>query len=121
MRRWLMEAGTVALSLVLALIIWMVAEQENSPVGMVRGVQVGLRGMEEMVALRSSLTASVDVRVRAPKSVWQTLRVTDFEAYVDLTGLGAGWHELDVQVTSLQPEVQILEVMPSKVLSLIHI
>jgi len=115
MRQWLVEAGTAALSLVLALIVWAVAEQENNPIFVVRGVPVSLRGMEEGIVLRRPVAASVDVRIRAPQNIWESLRVDDFEAYVDLIGLGAGRYELDVQVPPPQSEVQVLNVEPSRI------
>ena len=115
MRRWLSEAGTVALALVVALIVWANAEQESNPIFVMRGVSVSLRGMGAGLALRSLTVESVDVHGRAPEDFWQTGREGDFDAYVDLTELGVGKHQLDVQVASFQPEVQILEVTPPQV------
>jgi YbbR domain-containing protein len=115
MKRWLSEAGTVALALVVALIVWANAEQESNPIFVMRGVSVSLRGMGAGLALRSLTAVSVDVHGRAPEDFWQTGRGADLEAYVDLTGLGTGKYQLDVQVASFQPEVQILEVTPPQV------
>jgi len=114
-RRWLVEAGTAVLSLLLALIVWAVAEQENNPIFVVRGVPVNLQGMEKGMALRSPAVASVDVRIRAPENIWESLRTDDFAAFVDLTGLGAGRYGLPVHVPSPQPEVQILSVNPATI------
>lgn len=115
MRRWFVEASTAVLSLLLAFIVWAVAEQENNPIFVVRGVPVSLWGVEEGMALRSPATVSVDVRIRAPEDIWESLRADDFEAFVDLAGLGAGKYGLPVQVPPPQPEVQILSVKPATI------
>ena len=115
MKRWFSEAGSVALALVVALIVWANAEQESNPIFVMRGVSVNLRGMGAGLALRSLTAESVDVHGRAPEDFWQTGRGADFDAYVDLAELGTGKHQLDVQFSSFQPEVQILEVTPPQV------
>jgi len=115
MRRWFAEAGSAALALVLALVVWAVAEQAGNPSGIVRQVPVGIRGLEEGVAFSHSVTAAVDVRLRASSQVLTILRVEDFEAYVDLVGLEAGEHRVPVQVVSSQGDVQILGIDPGSV------
>jgi YbbR domain-containing protein len=111
MRRWLAEVGSIALALISALVVWAVAEQANNPAVIVRSVPVGDHGMEAGIALVSPITEAVDVRLRAPSQVLQSLRVEDFEASVDLAGLPAGRHTVGVQVASAQADVQILGVI----------
>ena len=112
MRRWLLEAGTVGLALVLALTVWAVAEQASYPEGIVLGVPVVIRSMEDGMALGGAIIASADVQLRAPDQVLQTLRVEDFEAYVDLAGITAGQHQVPVNAVSSRGEVQILGIEP---------
>ena len=51
----------------------------------------------------------VQVTIRAPQSVWDSLEADDFIATVDLTGLGPGVHQVPVQVTlNKQPSRVIL-------------
>lgn len=115
MRRWLAEAGTVALALVLALIVWANAEQESNIEFVMRGVPISLRGIEGGLALQSVTAETVDVRGRAPEGFWETGSEAEFDAHVDLTGLSTGRHQMDVQLTYPQREVQILDLTPSEV------
>ncbi|MBC8447208.1 MAG: hypothetical protein H8D78_05615 [Chloroflexi bacterium] len=118
MRRWLVEVGTVVLALVLALVVWAVAEQENIQEVLVRGAPITLQGLEEGMALRSVTPDSVDVNVRVSKDLWETWQSgveAEFDAYVDVAGLGIGQHQLDVQIVHHQPGVQLLGVTPSEV------
>jgi YbbR domain-containing protein len=61
------------------------------------------------------------VTVRAPKSIWDSLKVDDFAVTVDLTGLDAGAHQVPVQVELnkhpsrvilVEPEYATLDVEP---------
>jgi len=71
--------------------------------------------MEDGVALSGGVAASADVQLRAPSQVLQTLRVEDFEAYVDMGGLTAGRHQLMVQAASSRAEVQVLGIEPQAI------
>ncbi len=115
MRRWLSEAGTVALALVVALIVWANAEQESNIEFVMRGVPISLRGIEAGLALQSVTTETVDVHGRAPEGFWETGSEAEFDAHVDLTGLPTGRHQMDVQLTYPQRQVQILDLTPSEV------
>jgi len=115
MRRWLSEAGTVALALVVALIVWANAEQESNIEFVMRGVPISLRGIEGGLALQSVTAETVDVHGRAPEGFWETGSEAEFDAHVDLTGLPTGRHQMDVQLTYPQRQVQILDLTPSEV------
>jgi len=115
MRRWLSEAGTVALALVVALIVWANAEQESNIVFVMREVPISLRGIGGGLALQSVTAETVDVHGRAPEGFWETGSEAEFDAHVDLTGLPTGRHQVDVQLTYPQRQVQILDLTPSEV------
>ncbi len=115
MRRWLSEAGTVALALVVALIVWANAEQESNIEFVMRGVPISLRGIEGGLALQSVTAETVDVHGRAPEGFWETGSEAEFDAHVDLTGLPTGRHQMNVQLTYPQRQVQILDLTPSEV------
>jgi len=118
MRRWLVEAGTMALALVLALVVWVVAEQENTQQVLLRGAQLAVQGLEEGMALRSATPDAVDINVRVSKDLWETWQAggeAELDAYVDVTGLGIGQHRLPVEIVHRQPGVQLLGVIPSEV------
>ncbi|MDH7485748.1 MAG: CdaR family protein [Anaerolineae bacterium] len=118
MRRWLLEAGTGALALVLALVVWVVAEQENTQQVVIRGTQVIVQGLEEGMALHAVTPDAVDINVLVSKDLWETWQAsseTKLDAYVDVTGLGVGQHRLAVEIVHRQPGVQLLSVTPAEV------
>lgn len=56
----------------------------------------------------------VKIRVRAPRSLFMTVDDTDFKAYVDLNGVEAGVHELQVQ-TVLPSGFELVATSPTKI------
>jgi len=111
----MVEAGSVALALALALIVWASAQRESNPVFVMRGVPVEVRGVASGLALSHSSAGTVDVQGRAPEQFWETGSEADFEVYVDLSDLSAGEHVVEVQVTSLRREALVTGVVPSQV------
>lgn len=60
-------------------------------------------------------TKIVDIKIMAEPSIWQRLSADSFSAYVDLSALGEGTHEVPVNVTSSIPGVQVVEKNPEKI------
>lgn len=58
----------------------------------------------------------VKVKVQAPLEVWNRLNADTFEAYIDLTGLDKGTHEVEVKVVSKISNVLIIEKDPNKII-----
>lgn len=56
----------------------------------------------------------VKIRVRAPRSLFMSVDETDFKAYVDLNGVEAGVHELQVQ-TVLPSGFELVATSPTKI------
>jgi YbbR domain-containing protein len=101
------------------LIVWLIAiNQENPLIQDTYGerIPVTVRGLPEtLLPLQDLNNQSVSVEVQAPRSSWDDLDVGDFSAYIDLTGLGAGIHDVDVKAeVLLDPRVQIESVQPSQ-------
>jgi len=115
MRRWLPDIGSAVLAIVLALIVWANAEQESSPVFVVRGVPITVRNLGSGLRIQERSAEVTDVHGRAPSAFWETGAETQFEAYVDLTGFDEGSHSIGLQVISPAREVQILEVTPASI------
>lgn len=59
---------------------------------------------------------TINVKISAEKGIWQTLTDKNFEAYIDLSGLGEGVHELPVNVKSDSNGVKIINVNPATVM-----
>ncbi|HXG42463.1 MAG TPA: CdaR family protein [Dehalococcoidia bacterium] len=97
------NAGLALLSLVLAFLLWVfVGGQEGpNPVrsGLVPNVEVPVQpvNLPQGLALAAELPR-VRVRAEASADVWDRLSPDDFRAFVVLTGLGQGTHQVPVQV-----------------------
>ncbi len=110
----LSDIGGLLLSLGLALVIWLIAVNQENPLIreefptpiplMVVGLQEGLEIVQDLSA------ESVTLELRAPRTSWDNMRATDFRAVLDLTGLGVGEHDVGVKVTRRDPQVTVLDV-----------
>jgi YbbR domain-containing protein len=109
--------GTYILSLVLALVVWLIAINEQNP--MVQddypvSVPVEVRGPDEGLSPKQDLgDRSVDLVLRAPIRSWEAMDYrSDFTAYVDLTGLPPGSHIVNVEIDQVDPRVDIVDQNP---------
>ncbi len=108
------DIGTLLLSLVLALTVWLIAVNQENPLivqeleARVPLTVVGLG--EAMEVVQDLSTESVALKLRAPRTSWESMRQSDFTASLDLTGLGSGEHDVSVRVTRRDPQVTVLEV-----------
>ena len=113
-RRLIQQLGTLALSIVLALIVWLIAITQQDPLiqrEFGERVPVVVRGLPETLQPLQDLSKeTVRVMLQAPKSSWDNLTIDDFSAFIDLSGLGEGVHDVDVTVEVVDPRVDILSV-----------
>ena len=119
MRKWADNLGMFALALVLAVIVWIVATQEQNP------IQEGEFGESIDVLVRNQpegttfLPGLFDERVwltlRAPESSWRDLRASKCSAWVDLEGHGAGDYEVPVRVSCTDANLIVLSLRPASV------
>ncbi len=118
--RWLWSnLGLLILSLALSLLIWATAvEQENPTVEQAfpAPIPVSMTYPPEGMIAYGQTDARVSVVLRAPQSVWSSLRAEDIRAVVDLNGLKPGTHYLPIQVqVNLKPS-QVRRVEPATLL-----
>lgn len=118
--RWLWSnLGLLLFSLALSLLIWATAvEQENPTIEQAFPslIPVSLTTPPEGMIAYGPIDTRVSVVLRAPKSVWSSLRAEDIRAFVDLSGLEPGAHYLPIQVqVNLKPS-QVRRVEPSTLL-----
>jgi len=108
------DFGTLAMSIVLALIVWWIAINQENPLvvqDFQERVPVSVLGLSNgMVVVEDLSNETVKLRLRAPRTSWENMDVTDFRAIIDLTDLSPGQHDVAVQVKSLDPQVTILDV-----------
>lgn len=103
-------------ALVLAMIFWIfVVSLENTFFQFPSGVDVQVFNLAEGLALASK-PGQVTLALRAQDQVNpKTLSVSDFEAYVDLRSVGAGKRRVLVSVTSKNPLISVVRVVPSEI------
>ncbi|MBI3971189.1 MAG: hypothetical protein HY332_07845 [Chloroflexi bacterium] len=77
-------------------------------------IPVEVRGLRPNLVVANDITP-VKVRISAPQESWKRLGVGSFRAVVDLTESSAELIQPAVTVDVSDPEVRVLDVMPSKV------
>lgn len=100
--RWIATNLPLAiLAFVLATLTWIVAAEQADPTrtdDYPQGIPITVTGKPEDMVIVGGLDEQVHVTIRAPESVWQSIRQSDLSASVDLTGLNAGIHEIPIDV-----------------------
>lgn len=120
MRSLLENIASAIFAIILALLVWMAAVNEQNP------MQSGTFGEPIPVAIvnkpqgldfvnPSQITEYVQVSIRAPRSAWNALKGTDFRAVVDLTGLKAGTHDVPITVKCSDSSVRVEAVQPATI------
>ncbi|MEE8163474.1 MAG: CdaR family protein [Anaerolineae bacterium] len=117
-RRVLNNFGSVALAIALAVTVWVVATNEQYP--SMKGtfpetIPLQVLNKGEGMVIFADIVKTVKVIVQAPQTSWDRLSADKFEVVVDLEGLPAGRHDVEVQVTCTDRFVKILEVQPPEV------
>ncbi|MBK6429351.1 hypothetical protein [Candidatus Amarolinea dominans] len=89
--------GSILLALILALIVWVVAVQQQDPLVenvYDRTIPITRIGPDQGVVPFGGLLERVQIRIRAPQSSWTTLAASNFAAQLDLRGLAAGSYNI---------------------------
>jgi YbbR domain-containing protein len=119
MRWFAVNIRTLLLALVLGFAVWMSAvtaadpDETRSPLT----VPLEIIGQDPSLIITNDIPASVEVSLRAPRSVWEQLTTQEnaVRAILDLSTLSAGEHELPVQILISVRPVQIIFVNPATV------
>src|SRR5512140_3670968 len=107
-------------ALLLALAVWLAAVTAADP-DIVRAyptpVRVEIVGQDPGLVINGSLPKDVTLTLRAPQSVWDqlTARPDTVRAILDLSGLSAGEHKVDIQIQISPRPVRIVSANPSTV------
>ena len=121
MIKWIIENWrTVMWALVLSLSVWIAAVTAADPDEQRlfnRSVPIEVVGQDSDLVIVGEVPASVQVTLRAPRSVWGQLEAEEspVRAVVDLSGLSAGKHELSIQVQVSQQPVRIVSSLPASI------
>jgi len=102
--RWLAKYfGTLLTAFILAVIVWVssvVASDPNEERLLERPVEIEIIGQDPDLQIIGDVPRNVTMVLRAPSSVWSQLNndQNSVRAWVDLSSLGAGVHQVPVQV-----------------------
>jgi YbbR domain-containing protein len=118
--RWLAtNIRTLLLALVLGFAVWMSAvtaadpDETRSPLT----VPLEVIGQESSLVITNDIPKSIEVSLRAPRSVWERLNSQEnaVRAVLDVSTLSAGEHELPIRIHIDERPVQIVFANPTKV------
>ncbi|HSL30841.1 MAG TPA: CdaR family protein [Anaerolineales bacterium] len=120
MRLFAKNVRTFLLSLVLGVSVWVSAVSVADPNEVrtfPRPIPIEVVGEDPSLVLINDIPDTMQISLRAPRSVWDSLTANAdaIHATVDLSGLSAGEHMQDVQVTVGMRPYQIVVANPSEV------
>jgi YbbR domain-containing protein len=118
MLRWLQEnLGTLLLSFLLAVTVWVAAVSQADPIleqDFSQPIAINYVGLADEMLLLGQPPETATVTLRAPESLWRELALEDIHIEADLSELGTGSYRItlvpriDLQparVTGIDPEV----------------
>ena len=119
MRSFAINTRTFLLALVLAIAVWISAVTAADP-DEVRApitVPVEIIGQDSSLVRTNGVPAVIEVTLRAPQSVWEQLTAQEnsVRAFLDLSGLGAGEHVVEIKVQVAVRPTQIVLANPTTV------
>jgi YbbR domain-containing protein len=118
--RWLAKnLGTLLTALILAVIVWVsavIASDPNEQHILDRPVQIEIVGQDPNLQIMGDVTRDVSLVLRAPSSVWNTLNddPQSVRAWVDLSNLGSGTHNVPVQIQITPHLVRLISQDPQQ-------
>lgn len=118
LRSFLSNASSVLIALVFALVVWVVATNEQNPTreGLFPdAVAITYENRADDVTLLDPSRLAARVRIRTQEDVWQNLDSANFSVKADLGGLEPGEHQVNLVATSSDPRVQITGIDPPSV------
>jgi YbbR domain-containing protein len=120
MRLFAKNLRTFLLALALGVSVWVSAVSAADP-NEVRAypnpIPLEVVGQDPSLVLTSDIPPTVEVSLRAPRSVWETLITRDdaIRAILDLSGLSAGEHTQEIQLTISERPYQLILANPTAV------
>jgi YbbR domain-containing protein len=118
MLNWLYtNLKTFTLACIMAIAVWLSAVTAADPDEVrvfPRPIPLEILGQDPRLVIVGSLPDRVSVTMRAPRSTWEQLTSADGQvrAVLDLSGLEAGEHRLQVQLQVVTQPVRVVSVTP---------
>ena len=119
--RWLAKNfGTLLTALILAVIVWVsavIASDPNEEHILDRPVQIEIIGQDPNLQIMGEVSQDVSLVLSAPSSVWTTLNndPQSVRAWVDLSSLGPGVHDVPVQIQITPRLVRLISQDPQQI------
>lgn len=113
LRAFVKSIPTLLLSVLLAIAVWVSAVNASDPVQQrvyPKSVTIERRGLSTDLVISEAVASQATVTLSAPSSVWDQIlnERAPVIAWINLAGLGAGQHTVDVQVHSVvQPSKEV--------------
>ncbi len=118
-RSLLNQFSSILLALLFGIIIWSVAKGEENPSqkGSFFNLPITVVNLPDGMAILQRSADKVTINVHAPKASWSPnqLSADSFRVLVDLSGKGAGLHQVPVTVQSADPQVVIEKIEPNPI------
>lgn len=120
MRTFATNLRTLLWAFILALAVWVAAVTAADP-DQVRSLPAPITlevvGQDPGLVISSDLPREVEVTLRAPSSVWERINSDpgSLRAILDLSGLGSGQHNVEVQVQVSEQPYRKISVLPESV------
>lgn len=119
LRRLLNNVGSIILALMLAIVVWVVAANEENPIVedvFSEAIPIEIVNQPEgTVIFGDNVVNKVQLTLRASQTSWDELSVNKFRAQVDLAGLDTGVHDVEVRVTCSDDSIRIVGKKPEKI------
>jgi YbbR domain-containing protein len=118
--RWLAKNfGTLLTAFILAVIVWVsavIASDPNEEHILERSVQIEIIGQDPSLQILGEVSRNITLVLRAPTSVWTQLNndPQSVRAWVDLSNLGSGVHDVPVQVQITPHLVRLISQDPEQ-------
>jgi YbbR domain-containing protein len=126
MLQWLREnLGTLLLSFLLAVTVWVAAVSQADPIleqDFPQPIEISYIGLSEEMLLLGEPPVTATITLRAPESVWRELAIQDIHIEADLSELDAGSYRLELStrldlkpagVTGIDPAFVTFKLEPS--------
>ena len=116
--------ATLFLAFGLALIVWISAVVTADPnvVDVLAPVPVELVGQDPALLLVGEVPTQASLTLEAPSSIWTALKANPdlVSAWIDLTGLGSGEHEVQIKTSIAASPVRYILVDPEKTMVMLE-
>lgn len=118
---WFRESfGSLSLAFFLSLVVWVSAVLSNDPTltrSLPQPIPLEIEGLSSELTILDDLPYTVMVTLRAPQSVWDRILIQPnlVHAWLDLSNLFEGEHEVDVKVRVGATPYHVVRVVPDQV------